>query len=417
MKRLQDIDKRSISPADAGFESSSLCEIIRQCAVSESANSFGGQLQAIVLTGSMARKEASFVRNDDSWEILGDAEFLLVFKKRAALPSARDLRNLRQQIESALRRRKIECTIDLSSVHPAYLRNLPPHIFSYELKHCGQIIWGDDSTLQLIPDFAANDLSLEDAWRLLCNRMLEILECAEELSNESQVPSVRLQYRVLKLHLDMATSFLVFVRAYKPTYEQRRAALWELANQPAPAQAYPVEVKYFAERVAYCTDRKLQRSTGRSFDVSWRSTIQIAHSLWRWELTRLAGVRESLSDRDLFEKWLQVQPLDARVRGWLYVLRARGWRKGFRNWPRWLRLSRKASPRYCTYLVASTLLFQLEENQSTSLRQGNEADWTPLEDLLPLGRTVLMGNVQASWETLASEVILNYKEFLVGTRA
>jgi hypothetical protein len=380
---------------------------------------FGEQLNAVVLTGSMARGEATFVHENDSWVVPGDAEFMVVLENALTMPSAAALRMARQRIEGDLRRRGIRCTVDLSAVRPSYFRHLPPHIFSYELKHCGRVVWGNDRILQMIPEFSVDDLSLEDAWRLLCNRMLELLECAPELSSGGNPPSAKLHYRILKLYLDMATSLLVFSRAYAPTFQERTEILDQLANKVVRPEEYPFELRSFSDRVAQCTDQKLfpQLERERSVDLSWRTAIQTAHSLWRWELARLTGVKSPLSDRELLYKRMSMRPIGERVRGWLYVLRALGWHRSYACWPHWIRLLGNASPRYWIYLVASILLFRAAVDDHVSNKQQQSEDWVSLGSFLPVRKITSEGSDRSSWEGLASDVVWNYREFLVGTRA
>jgi hypothetical protein len=271
----------------------------------------------------------------------------------------------------------------------------------------------------MIPDFPVDRLSLEDAWRLLCNRMLELLECAPELSSGSNPPSAKLRYKILKLYLDMATSLLVFVRAYSPTFQARSENLCRLADQAPPAEGYPFELKSFSDRVARCTDQKLrpQFDTEGELDLSWHTAVHTAHSLWRWELARLIGVKDPLSDRELFDKWISLQPFRERIRGWLYVLRALGWHKSYQYWPHWIRLSWKASPRCWIYLVASDLLFQAKTDEDPYSRRRQQEQWMSLSNLLPVRKTSAKALEQFSWEGMASDVVWNYRKFLMGTRA
>jgi hypothetical protein len=217
----------------------------------------------------------------------------------------------------------------------------------------------------------------------------------------------------------MATSFLVFAGAYAPTYQERRKILRRLTDEKNQAGEYLFELRTLAHRVDDCTIEKLQMqcdSTG-SRDLSWRDALPIAHSLWRWELAQLASIKEQVSDRELLVQWMRLQPLGGRIRGWIYVLRASGWHRSYRHWLRWLRLGTKASPRYWIYFVASTCLFQLTADESSSRRQEHEADWASLGGFLPARKTPAKVEEKPSRESLASDVVWNYQEFVVGTRA
>jgi hypothetical protein len=391
-----------------------ICAVVQQ----ECTRCFSAVLKGLISTGSLARDEATIIRSEESWAVRGDAEFMLVFEKHSALPSAAALRGVRRSIESDLLERKIECKIDLSAVHPSYFQRLPAHIFTYELKHCGRVIAGDTAILQSIPDYSADELSREDAWRLLCNRLIEVLECAEEFSGENGRFAPELQYRIVKLYLDMATSLLLFVRAYAPSYRERGEAIFRLAGRKMRPEACPFELGAFADLVADCTGVKLlpQGCEQRRVEFSRHSAMQTAHALWRWELVQLAGTKSVGSDRDLFDQWIKRQSSWKSIRGWLHVLRACGWQRSYRLWPRWWGL-RKASPRHWIYLIASSLLFQLHADANSFQPRGQDVNLVKLISYLPVRRMTAKNHAPPSWENLAYDVVWNYRQFLMGTRA
>src|SRR5882724_851723 len=81
-------------------------------------NVFGDRLRGIVLSGSLARQEGTFVWKSGRWSVLGDAEFFVIFEQRCSLPQATRMESVRQQAEQALLDRGVCCHIDLSPVHP-----------------------------------------------------------------------------------------------------------------------------------------------------------------------------------------------------------------------------------------------------------------------------------------------------------
>jgi hypothetical protein len=82
-----------------------------------------------------------------------------------------------------------------------------------------------------------------------------------------------------------------------------------------------------------------------------------------------------------------------------------------------LRLAGKGSPRYWTYLVASTLLFDAVEDDQASQQRPGRGDWASLDLLLPITSAAAATHAEISWRDVASDAALNYREFLVGTRA
>src|SRR5206468_12625217 len=123
--------------------------------------------------------------------------------------------------------------IDFGLVAPDYCLKLPPHIFSFELKACGKQVFGQADVLSQIPEFSVAQILREDAWRLLCNRLMELLEYSEDLVVPDTKQTARLRYKLAKLSLDMATSFLIFKGHSAPTYAERCASLLALAERGA----------------------------------------------------------------------------------------------------------------------------------------------------------------------------------------
>jgi hypothetical protein len=387
---------------------------------------YSGPLRALVLTGSLAREEATFVSSDAGWKSRGDAEFFLVFDERANLPAAGEMNELSEKISARLRERKIRCAIGLDAVHPRYFARLRPHIFAYELRTCGQVIWGDTKVLSLIPNFPASAIPLEDAWRLLANRLIEQLEVAPLPAAGRAFDLSDWLYRTAKLYLDMATSLLVFLGHYEPTYRGRLERLRSLASQLPQKNGVPFPLDDFAERVALCTHFKIEGGEAANGFLAphaledtaraSKEALSYAQRLWRWELARLTRLQGQVPDSQLLRTWMRLQPLSDRLRGWLFVLRTCGWQKSWREWPHWMWAARHASPRYCVYAVASELLFEDADPVAAGSAEAGSGDF--LKDLrrqlpVPPEQETAPGDRQA----IVASVIWSYHRFLEKTRS
>jgi hypothetical protein len=385
----------------------------------------GESLRAVVLTGSLARDEATLVEERNSWRLLGDAEFLLIFQPRASLPPKVAMGFLRQNIETSISRLGIAGEISISVAHAKYLRSLRPHIFAYELKNCGQVVGGDSEILTQIPCFSATDIPLEDGWRLLSNRMVEQLEVLEDLEQRPKLLPPRLHYSTVKLYLDMATSFLLFAGQYAPTYEERAQRLRMLADtQPADDKA-PFNLRQFCDRVSECTQWKLSEIDCDTSSISqppgerdstwWEEAVGYAQALWGWELALLTGSTGEVGNQELLKRWMNCQPVYRHFPGWLHVLRNQGWHRSWRNWPRWSRLAWRAAPRYWVYGAASEVFAQLPGLPEKAGTGRTDTDWERLRAFLP----VIPGSEKQAhllgWGTLAKEIAWNYRTFLAET--
>jgi hypothetical protein len=458
------------------------------CVLRRCRESFASHLRSLVLTGSMARNEATIriasnrqgatenreLRTENSLEVLGDVDFILVFHDRHALPNSRLVAAVIAGCEADLRDTGIDAHLSMAAVHGNYFRELPPQIFSYELRAGGRAIWGDADILRLIPEFAPQALSLEDAWRMLSNRMTEWLkEAADNISNKRQATSHKqenakrstenrelrtenslkigsgkqdagvdgLAYATIKLYLDMATSLLVFLRAYEPSYRARAEKLQALAQSQSGNFNPPFPLHDFVQRVSECTQWKIgSKSSSASLEFSsrmaagWQQAAEWACRLWVWELAQLTAVSslafsvsragDECADpletgnwklETLFKTLANQQTFAQKLRGWLYVVRREGWLRSAPHWPRWLRMMCRCTPRYGVYYAAFQLISRLpavlgeDLPEIMSIRQR-------VNHLLPVcaSHSDVTGT---SWQSLAAQIVWNYRNFVVETRA
>jgi hypothetical protein len=405
--------------------SQALTATIGERVAAASAARYGKGLRAVVLTGSLARDEVAAREDQGRRRLLGDAEFLLVFDETVRLPEAGDVERLRRQVEDALAQCGVEGRLSFGSVHPVYLARLTPRIFAYELKACGQVVWGDHDVLSLIPNFSAADIPLEDAWRLLCNRMIEQLEIVQDLADPGAALRSCVPYPTIKLYLDMATSYLLFAGAYEPSYRARAQAVRRLAGADDENGSTPFPLAEFARRVTACTEAKLSGLGGEALALQtdedrldfWRASLTDAHALWRWELRRLTHMDAHASDRALWERWMGSQPVAEKVRGWLSMLRRVDRLGGWRDRARWVCRAWRGSPRYWVYAAASELCFRLPSVIPPGRTTDAEADWEEVFGLLPARQPETRAATRLRWQALASDVLWNYHRFLTETRA
>jgi hypothetical protein len=375
-------------------------------------------LLAIVLTGSLARDEGTFVVRSDFLELLGDADFLLVYGHGTRRSNSGTDSSLNRKIEVNLLNRGIRCRVHANAVSQRYFRRLPRAIFTYELKKCGRLVAGDSKVLESIPDFTGAEISRDDAWRMLCNRIIEHLAFVGDLSNTGSQLSPELHYATVKLFLDMATSYLVFAGEYAPTYRERADRLMALARQSNHQSPFPLTK--FASRVAECTSWKIsgdEEGCDRRVEL-WHDAISYMRRLWRWEMIELTHARNDLTIAGLSNQLARQQTVSQRVRGWASVVKRSGWLKSASQWPRWMRLATRSTPRYLVYQAAAEVAFRLpclvkHSGQPPRL----DVNWLEIQALLPEHAPKPSSKVGEPWRALVDDVLWNYSKFLEGTRA
>jgi hypothetical protein len=340
------------------------------------------------------------------WQVLGDATFLIVLNR----PISLSVQAVQQEIEHRLRQRAIACRVDVDTMLASGLRNMKPHIYAYELRKRGRVVWGDERVLSLMPDFAADAIPREDGWWFLCSRMIEQLESAAQ-AGAFEPGCAAVQYRIAKLYLAMSACYLLAINSYEPSYRERAARLSQLAACSAPP-ASPVPLERFAKFVLCCTELKLQGTVpaGPGQLPRWQDAVADAEALWRWILAGIAGCPSTLDRTDLLAALVAQQPLAARAKGWLHAASTQGWCSGWRHWGRWGNLARSSSPRYLVYEAASDLFFTASTPAAiTPDKLAAIAAKLPL----PLAAAAQ----PLSWRLLARQLAYNFRVLVASTRS
>jgi hypothetical protein len=383
-------------------------DAVREFLIAEGARlcaaAFGNKARAIVLTGSMSRGEATLKRDREGWCVQGDATYLAVLKRSTPFHTPQ----LERVIESALLAHGIRCRVVVVTATSSSLRKMKPHIYAYELRERGIVVWGDPSVLHLMPRYAVAEIPKEDGWWLLCNRMIEQLEAAAQLeSDQTQCAAVR--YRIAKLYLAMAGCYLLSIDEYRPSYRERAEHLQELARSQTPPES-PVPLQRFARLVSECTYLKLNGNASGDEEEfpGWRDAVWDAEAMWRWTLARMSGSDPCLDRPTLLAKAAGLQRRLARAKGW--VRSACVQRAVFRrSWLRWARLVRFGSPRYLIYGAASDLFFASREGKVLTSQKLEE-----LVSKLPLRPA--QDARQLTWNTAAMMVAHNFHCLVESTR-
>jgi hypothetical protein len=387
------------------------------------------RLKALILTGSLARNEATWQRTDQGIHFLSDAEFIVIVKDNAEIPSPELVTLVCSGAEEELRNKGIFCKLSFGAVHEAFLSRLGETIFGYELLTCGEVLYGDPDLLRN-RSRCVTHVSEEDAWRMLANRTVELLEIVTEPVEDRVALSEAAQYRLTKLYCDMATSILVFKQEFVAGYQARADKLCDL-HERGVVSDLPFDMDWFVRLVARCTEYKITHvwdgPSPFTSPVSLTQAVAILRSLWAWELSRMHGVAMS-SPEAMQQLHMRKQRWRERLRGWAFVVRRQGARESLRHGLPWLALLRYASPRYCVYTAGlgavSGLQFADSEDarQQPTLASSQPGDlatggcqpaqvlrWLPVPN--PLSRTA------TGERDLAEAVLWNYREFLVQTRA
>jgi len=367
----------------------------------------GTTLRAVVLTGSLARNEGSYIRKEGQVVLLSDVEAIVVLYDDAPLPSRDVTKSLCNAAEQVLAARGVRVDVSLSLVHAAYLQQLPPHIYSYELRVCGVVLFGEPAILDQIPNFAASELSAEDAWRMLSNRLIEQMEVATGAKSSN---GDALRYRSIKLCLDLASSLLVLSGRFEAGYRARLHRMEEFADTSG-AKQLPISIEELLAAVRLCTAAKLQPEivVDLGSDFAERVT-DWAWQIWLWELQHMTGCDTHTTAKTMICSFGRKQGLGRLLRGWLYAIRRRGWLLSAPYWPKWLsQFVSGLTPRHAIYLAA----YRWHEASCEKLPSEAAQALTSARELLPVdGGTQVITAAE-----VLEQLVWNYKHFAVETRS
>ncbi|MEE9542886.1 MAG: hypothetical protein V3V95_03780 [Thermodesulfobacteriota bacterium] len=378
---------------------------------------------ALLLTGSVAREEGSFLLNSNGCiSNMGDVEFLLVSEAGARGNAV--AKEFEIRLKDLLADSGIESDVDVGYVRPDYFGRLKPHIFGVELKAHAKVLAGDESIVEMIPELSAKDIPRWDGINLLFNRMVEQIMRLDGLINGGAEDIRRAHYHNIKLTLDIAGSLLVFQGSYRTTYLERTRVIGQAVAGIDHALTRET-LSGLAVKLKEWTSIKLNPSSDEILSWNgeaakteeyrertlkrWLELVRMVKSLWTWEMNNYLGGSWSDDTETLLKRYQKREGLTSRARGWAkWVSRLR--KNGAVPYASLLKLFPIGSPRALIYASAALLYFSLPSLlEESALEKNEDSIWKEnakrAGELLPgfseaiaADWTSLCANVTGSWE-------------------
>jgi hypothetical protein len=314
-------------------------------------------LEAVILTGSAARGEASVLPTPTGFRLLGDLEFLVIARAPLDWPALR-----RRMVEVSRRATRDigdegrAVSIEYGPAGLVYLQqHIRPSIFAYDLQVHGQVVWGRQDILTEIRPFGVADIPREDALNLIMNRLIEFAlvaapACQAGLSTGSDRP-----YHLAKIVLDLPGSALAFTGHYISRYSERGGGFRALLEaRPDLCQAFP-DVDHFHTALEQAIACKLEPTQERlaalALSASANQYAAWIQALWLWEARHLLGLHTA-NFGSVLAAYISREPLAMRLKGWAKFLRHPLRPARALSWSRMTRLLCRASPQTLTYAAA-----------------------------------------------------------------
>lgn len=171
---------------------------------------------SLVLTGGFSRGEGGVLREGGKIIPINDYDIVAITNQELAPASLKSLREMvAKQLDIRL--------VDIIPMNRSDLSNLPPTQFNYDLKHGGQVLWGED-ILKMLPDYKPEDVLLDSGHRVLINRVICLLECYSQKFEKQSLPedaSFFLINQTTKAVLACAEALLIAIGQYHYSYTKR----------------------------------------------------------------------------------------------------------------------------------------------------------------------------------------------------
>ena len=329
------------------------------------------KLEAVILTGTLSRGEATaVVQADGTVFSFSDAEFLVVCREGGVRKGAAGkLAEAARGVEEALRGEGVSIEVDMRPVVRRELRRLRRRIFTLELRTHGKAVWGDEGVVECVPVVDPRRILRWDAVSLVFNRIIEHLEARGVVATAGPQERAILRYRNAKTLLDMAGSLLAFQGHYEPTYRARgekfgafyetlpdlRRQLPEMAQEVRRWTRYKLDPESFVMEDGGGTG---EGDATREVRREWHRTARIVREVWLWESQRFLGAPGVDDPYEMAERYLRTDMIGMKVKGWVgLMMKERGRREV--PWGRALRLMSLARPNTLIYASGAILYFAL----------------------------------------------------------
>lgn len=181
------------------------------------------EIRSILLIGSAARGEISFIDSDGKLDLLSDYEYIIVTNKRLSAEVVDQLKNNNNDLQEEFAIKSPLFSIDFGIAHHRKWRLTPPTLWAFEVKNASIVIFGEDArnNLQEITisnlDFGnLNQLALVRLWNMLVHIPQNCI-----LGTATEYERFTAQFYYARNILDILTIYLPNAGLLKAGYQNR----------------------------------------------------------------------------------------------------------------------------------------------------------------------------------------------------
>ncbi|HSG28838.1 MAG TPA: nucleotidyltransferase domain-containing protein [Candidatus Krumholzibacterium sp.] len=287
------------------------------------------KVKAIILGGSFATGEGTVVFEGEAPVLLSDVDLLVVMDSLPALLEVLPRRNdLGMACEEKMPETTFTGRVDVGAVLAGELPSFARSPGTFVLRTRGQLLYGEESVLDLFPGYDPEDISPRESLTLLENRMASILGDWPVAVPGTGSGLYRFFYRVSRSYTDILTAAAVASKSFVPGYQER----WETMNRRYGSKEVDLYLDgTLLEKTRYWTAFKICPSFAEgepdvhSLSGIWLETAADLFSMWE-KCARTAYARElpARSPEDIkriAETRAEPQGLMSRIRSWKRLMR------------------------------------------------------------------------------------------------
>lgn len=138
---------------------------------------------SIILTGSAARNQETYKTVYGKLYLESDLDVLVVVKPIAIMKSLIVIKRLSKKMTDDLRKNFLLSSVSFSVYTEKLLHRMGPSIIYQDLSLYGKVIFGKEKK-GLFINYAVRDIPLDDLYRLIFNRIVELLESLVTYENK-----------------------------------------------------------------------------------------------------------------------------------------------------------------------------------------------------------------------------------------
>lgn len=187
---------------------------------------------AIVLAGGFGRGEGSVAHGEGNIRPLNDYDVLLVTRTAIAPETLR-------REEKALAETLGMDFIDIGIVHTDSLSSLTLTQLVYDFRYGSQVLAGDPSVLEHIPQFSAGAIPVTEGPKLIFNRLAGLLNALPDYGippKEAGKAREFLVFQLAKLWIALGDAYLIHWGGYDASYRVRRRRFRDLSASSGVTQ-------------------------------------------------------------------------------------------------------------------------------------------------------------------------------------